>query len=183
MNRTATLSFNDFIISIGNQFFNIEDDNWMNYQDDLHYESTDRNGINGYVLKIEERAEDYSGIFRKFLNLLFPIIRSLFLKRNDVLESKQRVAYSNKQKKLSAEDVIQNHVRRKLLEVINEDVDEWRKQSLRKQKMKRITTCRIPKNYFKETKSEVSKSKEKYFKKEQFYGSVYLSNDKLFALI
>ena len=161
MNRTATLSFNDFIISIGNQFFNIEDDNYMNYQDDLYYESTDRNGINGYVLKIEEKAEDYGGIFRRFLNLFFPIIKSFFSKRSDVLENNQRAEYSVKQNKLSAEAVIQNHVRRKLLEVINEDVDEWLKQSLRKQNRQKLPKDRIPKNYFKTTEAEIPKSGNK----------------------
>lgn len=136
MNASATLNLTDYIVAIGNQFFNLDEKDWNVEQDELSYETTDRNGFNGYVLKIEEKADDYSNVIItkliSYLSLFYAFISKHIQKKKTEKDETQAQSrrYANTQ------TAINTRVRSRLLEVINEDVEKWSGQKVNYQKSK-----------------------------------------------
>jgi hypothetical protein len=129
MNKTATLSIADYFLEIGNQFFNLDEEDWTFAQDDLNYETTDRTGFNGYVLKFEETADGYTNSFRSYLVMAFNWLTSLITGKKEALDTDKVQSESNNKRFGSAQFAIRNKVRSRLLDVINEDVEIWNKQN------------------------------------------------------
>ncbi len=153
MNASSTLNLTDYIVAIGNQFFNLDEKDWNVEQDELSYETTDRNGFNGYVLKIEETADDYSNVvidsFRAFLSWIYALfIKVSFIKASPKknatihLDKLQSNGYTNTQM------AIDNRVRSRLLDIINEDVDQWQEKKRVINRKQGFSSNRIAKNQF-----------------------------------
>jgi hypothetical protein len=124
MDGAATISLRELVLEFGNRFFNIEDSEWMNYQDDLHYETTETDGINGYVLKMEEKADGYGNSLFVFLINIYWGLKSLLFKEHSNLQFDS--SKTNNSKK-SVQSRINNKVQDRLLSVINEDIEKWNK--------------------------------------------------------
>ena len=148
MTNAATLNFSDYILEIGNQFFNLDENEWNTVQDDLSYETTDRDGLNGYVLKLEETADGYTNKFTKHIVLFIHWVKMFIIKdkevnNNEFIPSKRRNIPTN-----NAQAIIQNRVRSRLLDVINEDAELWRSQA--NQSMRKVKkNTHLRKNQFK----------------------------------
>lgn len=132
MGKTSTISISDYVFEIGNQFFDLNENDW-NVQDDLNYESTEREGLNGYVLKVEEKA-----IF--FNSRAFQVI-IIFFHQIKLLIKPEKVRQINTQSKTNesihivvsnTQTVIRDSVRSRLLATINEDLEQWQKLDKRK---------------------------------------------------
>ena len=150
MDGAATISLRELVFEFGNRFFNIEDSEWMNYQDDLHYEETEMEGINGYVLKIEEKADGYgNSLFVFLINIYWGLKRLLFKKPSNL----QFDSRNTNNSKRSVQSRINNKVQNRLLSIMNEDIDVWKKQSLRRQGSIK-TRNPIRKNHFKVNRLE-----------------------------
>ena len=148
MNTTATISLSDYVIAIGNQFFNLDDKDWDHVQDDLNYETIEMDGLNGYLLKVEQYVDDYSSMFTKHLILVYNYLKSLVVK--DIQEKTEGVnSANNNTYTLNSKQVIHNKVRSRLLEVINEDVGIWELQK-RRNVTKNTLKKNIKKNTFKD---------------------------------
>ena len=153
MNQAVAFSISDYIVEIGNHFFNLNEDDWNIVQDDLTYELTDRDGFNGYVLKIEETADGYSNKLLGFLMLSLNWFQSLFEKNDLMNNESNKQALSNKKVYVDSHTAIQNRVRSRLLEIINEDIDYWHETPMYKSKgQKKI----VRKNQFKDHRDNQS---------------------------
>ena len=130
MNTNSTLNLSDYMLEIGNQFFHLDENEWNVEQDELSYESTDRDGFNGYVLKIEETADNYSNVIitslMKYLSMFYSLIVG-YLQKKKV--AKPIMKPQNKNNRFTnPQTAINTRVRSRLLEVINEDIDKWNGQ-------------------------------------------------------
>jgi len=125
MDGAATISLRELVLEFGNRFFNIEDSEWMNYQDDLHYEETETEGINGYVLKMEEKADGYGNNLFIFLINIYWGLRRLFLKEPTNLQFDSSKSNNSKR---SVQSRINNKVQNRLLSIMNEDIEKWNKE-------------------------------------------------------
>jgi len=146
MNKTATLSIADYFLEIGNQFFNLDEEDWSFAQDDLNYEATDRTGFNGYVLKFEEKADGYSNSFKSYLLVAFNWLVSLITGKKEDSDTLKTQSESNNKRFGSAQSTIRIKVRSRLLDVINEDVEIW---NLQNSEGGQRCTRQIHKNQFK----------------------------------
>ena len=148
MNASSALNLTDYIVAIGNQFFNLDEKDWNVEQDELSYETTDRNGFNGYVLKIEETADDYSNVvmnsFMTFLSWIYALFIKTSPKKNAPIDRAklQSNGYTNTQ------TAINNRVRSRLLDIINEDVDQWQEKKRLTNRKQDFPSKRIAKNQF-----------------------------------
>jgi hypothetical protein len=126
MIQTNTLNFTEFIYKLGNDFFNLKEEDFTPLiLDDLNYEVTEKDGLNGYVLKIEETADVYSNVLMKYVFVAFNWIQSFFYKKETSQEPSKNTSYSKKVKYKNTQAAIHNKVRSRLLDLINEDVEYW----------------------------------------------------------
>jgi len=148
MNQTATLNLFDYFIEIGTQFFQLEEKDLNYYQDDLNYEENEKEGLNGYLLKIEEQTSNYNNIMLRFLISIFHNIQTFF----KVKDSESAIGATPKRKAVyNTQAHIHQKVRSRLLEVINEDVDMW---NLTSSSRRYGRTKRVLKNQFKDPMRE-----------------------------
>ncbi|RLD66629.1 MAG: hypothetical protein DRI84_04375 [Bacteroidetes bacterium] len=145
MNTVATISLYDYILEIGNHFFKINDEDYTNSHDDLTYESTQTDGINGYALRIEEKADG----FLSYIILVFDWINSLF-RREKKIETPLNFHSSKYEERVNTQIMIHNKVRSRLLDIINEDVDKWHTHSHKPESQSRNSH----KNQFKMNRKE-----------------------------
>ena len=149
MNASSTLNLTDYIVAIGNQFFNLDEKDWNVEQNELSYETTDRNGFNGYVLKIEETADDYSNVvinsFMTFLSWIYALFIKASPKKKATIDSAKLQSNGH----TNTQTVINNRVRSRLLDIINEDVDQWQAKKRVTNRKPDSPSNRIVKNQFK----------------------------------
>ncbi len=127
MDGAATISLRELVLEFGNRFFDIEDSEWMNYQDDLHYEETETEGINGYVLKMEEKADGYGNrLFVFLINIFWGLKRLFFKERNPIVANNSSRTVVNRR---NVQSQINYKVQNRLLSVINEDIEKWNIES------------------------------------------------------
>jgi len=146
MNKTTALTISDYFLAIGNQFFNLDENDWNFAQDDLNYEAIERTGFNGYVLKFEEKADEYSNSFKLFLIGVFNWLKTIILKKNEVSVRREEQITSINRHAVNTQTAINNKVRDRLLKVLNEDIDKWNMQTYR---CKADNNRRLAKNQFK----------------------------------
>lgn len=131
MNESTTLSLTDYVVEIGNQFFHLDENDWNVEQNELSYETTDRAGFNGYVLKIEETADNYSHtIITNLVNYL-SVFYAFICKHIQKKKTSQDESKSQGRRNASTQTAINKRVRSRLLDVINEDVEKWNRQKSR----------------------------------------------------
>ena len=159
MTQAATLNLNEFIYRLGNDFFNLREEDFTPLiLDDLNYEITEKDGLNGYVLKFEETADAYSNKLMKYLMGVLHWFQSFFYK-NETLDEPSLNSYSSKRvSQHNTHTAIHNKVRSRLLDVINEDIEHWNIRQNNTYQEKRTV---IHKNCFKadiERESKTEKS-------------------------
>jgi hypothetical protein len=125
MNESITLNFNDYLLEIGNVFFNVNE-NDMKYQvDDLDYESEDKNGFNGVMLRLERGTNEIRCGFISHILIIIQYINRLFLKKKVQKAQIEENYKKQNQYETDINKTINNKVRNRLLSVINEDIDKW----------------------------------------------------------
>lgn len=152
MINAITISMSDYIFEIGNRFFNIEESDWNEAQDDLDYEDTMTEGINGYVLNLEDKASGIGSIIWNYLLFVGKFLLLPFFKKKEPKTKRQQNSSDTTNKRMyNAHDIIQKRVRSRILTVINEDAHLWNENiPTNKSKAK---TEKIIKNPFKNTKN------------------------------
>ena len=119
MNLAIDLNYSDYIINLGNRFFNLNNNDFYKEVDDLLYEDIDESGLNGYVMKIAGGQNKVTSLIYSRLAFVVEFLMSFFSKKKGEGEQIQV------ERIWSTQNMINNKVRSRLLRVINEDVESW----------------------------------------------------------
>ncbi len=125
MSNVASINIWNYIFEMGNWFFDVKQQDIISYTNDLTYEQTDHKGLNGLMLNIEERSNEYRGEVSSFFGSLLNLISILFLRKKVKHKSIMREDKLKRSNITNAQAIIDYKVRKRLLTIINEDVDLW----------------------------------------------------------
>ncbi len=122
----VAIRVSDFLFNMGNTVFNVEDVEYRGSKD-LDYEESNTLPINRVFYSLDEKVK----LYESKTHLLMTMIFSFFLKLLSNIKSKNKVqqkTVSNSRKSYSsssvtANSVISNNVRNRLLKTINEDIN------------------------------------------------------------
>jgi hypothetical protein len=147
------MSIWEYIFEAGNYFFRVDQSDWKEFYDDLSYEETEDDGLNGIMLRFEKQSGAYSkevqGHFSRFILLLSQWVGSLFQKTNkkeEVVEAAPHSTSCNRTQDIQGH--INQIVRKRLLQKLNEDSEYWLESAYyrRKSASRRMHTKNTYKN-------------------------------------
>ena len=162
MIKAVQMNFWEYIFEAGNYFFRVQQSDWQVFNDDLRYEETDTDGLNGFILKLGTQSDEYTKEVQSrlsvFLTVAIQILASFFRKTsqdfqntfNGVKESHKRIPQKNYSQNLSAQAMINHRVRNRLLEKLNEDAELWTPSSYNSKTSGRKNQTRKHRNVFKD---------------------------------
>ena len=123
------MSIWEYIFEAGNYFFRVDQSDWSVFNDDLSYEETEDDGLNGLMLRFEKQSGEYSkevqGHFSRFIIMLAQWIGKLFQKAERAEEEQRAPRTITAYEPKDAQSHINHIVRNRLLQKLNEDSDLW----------------------------------------------------------